>query len=57
MGLAYTILATTIFTIQLIYCSAKGLNNLRHLLARGQGSDERRKSAEMNKTHIVKMSS
>jgi hypothetical protein len=44
MGLAYTILATT-------------MNSLRHLLNRGQGGEERRKSIDMTKTHIVKMSS
>jgi hypothetical protein len=50
IGMAYTILATTLFTVELIYCSAKGLNNLRHLLARGAGGEERRKSAETKKT-------
>ena len=42
MGLCYTILATTLFTIELICCSAKGLNTLRHLMARGQGAPEKR---------------
>ena len=45
MGLGYTILATTLFTIELICCSAKGLNALRHLLARGQGAPEKRGAA------------
>ena len=57
IGIAYTILATTLFTVELVYCGAKGLSNLRHLLARGQGGEERRKSAEGNKSHFVKMSS
>ena len=46
IGIVYTILATTLFTVQLVYCSAKGLNNMRHLLARGSGGEERRKSAD-----------
>ncbi len=45
MGLGYTILATTLFTIELICCSAKGLSALRHLLARGQGAPEKRGAA------------
>jgi hypothetical protein len=44
IGIAYTILATTFFTIELIYCAVKGVTNLRHLLARGQGGPERRAS-------------
>jgi hypothetical protein len=56
IGIVYTILATTLFTVELVYFSAKGLNNLRHLVARGQG-EERRKSADGNKSHFVKMSS
>jgi uncharacterized membrane protein YbaN (DUF454 family) len=55
IGIVYTILATTLFTVQLVYCSAKGLNNLRHLLARGSGGEERRKSAERNKTNFFKL--
>ena len=46
IGIAYTILATTFFTIELIYCAVKGVNNLRHLLARGQGGPERRGASE-----------
>lgn len=57
IGVAYTILATSLFTVELIYCSAKGLNNLRHLLARGQGGEERRKSMDRNKNPLVKMPS
>jgi hypothetical protein len=56
IGIAYTILATTIFTIELVYCGAKGLGALRHLIARGQGGDERRKS-ELNKRQIIKLQS
>jgi hypothetical protein len=54
IGVAYTILATAIFTIELIYCSAKGLGALRHLLSRGQGGEERRKS-ELTKRQIIKL--
>jgi hypothetical protein len=57
IGMAYTILATTIFTVELIYCSAKGLSSLRHLLARGQGAPERRGSADASKRHVVKLPS
>jgi hypothetical protein len=56
IGLAYTILATSIFTIELIYCAAKGLNALRHLLHRGQGGDEKRKG-ELTKRQIIKLQS
>jgi hypothetical protein len=55
IGMAYTILATSIFTIEVIYCSVKGMNALRHLLARGQGGEERRKSADPNKRPIIKL--
>jgi hypothetical protein len=55
IGIAYTILATTLFTVELIYCSAKGLNNLRHLLARGQGGEERRAPTSPEKRQLVKM--
>jgi hypothetical protein len=57
IGITYTILATTLFTAELVYCSAKGLNNLRHLLARGQGGPERRKTVDGNKSQLVKMPS
>ena len=55
IGIAYTILATTFFTIELIYCAVKGVSNLRHLLARGQGGPERRGSGE--KRTVLKISS
>lgn len=57
IGVAYVILATALFTVELIYCSVKGLNNLRHLLSRGQNGEERRKSIiDRNKsTALVKM--
>ena len=51
IGIAYVILATTLFTVELIYCAAKGLNSLRHLLARGQSGAERRKSVEGKFVH------
>jgi len=56
IGLAYVILATSIFTIELIYCAAKGLGALRHLLHRGQGGEERRKG-ELTKRQIIKLQS
>ena len=46
IGLAYTILATTVFTLEVIYCSAKGIGTLRHLLERGQGGEEQRRDAK-----------
>jgi len=46
IGMAYTILATTVFTLEVIYCCAKGISTLRHHLARGQGAEERRKDAK-----------
>jgi hypothetical protein len=57
IGIAYVILATTLFTVELIYCSAKGLNNLRHLLARGAGGEERRKPAvaDAKKSPLLKI--
>jgi hypothetical protein len=58
IGIAYTILATTFFTIELIYCAVKGVNNLRHLLARGQGGPERRgASTEKNEKKLLKITS
>ena len=56
IGIAYTILATTFFTIELIYCAVKGVHNLRHLLARGQGGPERRGASEKEKK-LLKISS
>jgi uncharacterized membrane protein YbaN (DUF454 family) len=56
IGIAYTVLATTLFTVEVIYCSAKGLNNLRHLLARGQGGEEKRRS-QGTKSPLVKINS
>jgi len=56
IGIAYTVLATTLFTVEVIYCSAKGLNNLRHLLARGQGGEEKRKS-QGAKSSLLKINS
>jgi hypothetical protein len=46
IGIAYTVLATTFFTVELAYCAVKGVKNLRHLLARGQGAPERRGGSE-----------
>ena len=57
IGIAYTVLATTLFTVEVIYCSAKGLNNLRHLLARGQGGEERRKPQGGAKSALLKINS
>lgn len=58
IGIGYTILATTFFTIELAYCTVKGVNNLRHLLNRGQGAPERRGSPESSsKKNIMKLSS
>jgi hypothetical protein len=54
IGIAYTVLATTFFTIELAYCAVKGVKNLRHLLARGQGAPERRGSEKKN---LLKISS
>jgi hypothetical protein len=56
IGYTYTILATTFFTVELVYCTVKGVNNLRHLLYRGQGAPERRNSGE-NKKNIMKITS
>ena len=54
IGIAYTVLATTFFTVELVYCAVKGVKNLRHLLARGQGAPERRSSEKKN---LLKISS
>jgi hypothetical protein len=56
IGIGYVILATTVFTVELAYCSVKGVGSLRHLLRRGQGGEERRKSERM-KSPLVKMPS
>jgi uncharacterized membrane protein YbaN (DUF454 family) len=56
IGIAYTVLATTLFTVEVVYCSAKGLNNLRHLLARGQNGEEKRKS-QGGKSSLLKINS
>ena len=39
IGVCYTILATTIFTAQLIYCCMMGVNNLRRWITRGQAEE------------------
>jgi hypothetical protein len=57
IGVGYVILATAVFTVELVYCSIKGVNNLRHLLDRGAGGEERRKSADRNKAPLVKIPS
>jgi hypothetical protein len=57
IGIGYTILATTFFTIELAYCTVKGVNNLRHLLNRGGGAPEKRGSSEPSKKNIMKLSS
>jgi hypothetical protein len=53
IGIAYTILATTFFTIELAYCAVKGVNNLRHLLSRGSGAPERRGDSKKNVMRIT----
>lgn len=60
IGIGYVILATAVFTFEFIYCAIKGVNNLRHYVARGQGGEEKRGSGaagESNKRHVMKMSS
>jgi len=63
IGLAYTILATTVFTLELIYCTFKGINTMRHFIQRGQGTDERRKETgkkvqrSTNSNHLIKLQS
>ena len=42
IGFGYTILATAIFTVEVIYCAAKGVKVLKHFVERGQGGPERR---------------
>jgi hypothetical protein len=39
IGVAYAILATTVFTAQLIYCCVKGLSNIQRLIERGQAEE------------------
>ena len=36
IGVAYAILATTLFTVQLVYFCTRGVNTLQRLVARGQ---------------------
>jgi hypothetical protein len=57
IGLGYTILATSIFTIELVYCAVRGIGALRHLLARGQGGPEKRKGDVDKKQGIFKAQS
>lgn len=45
IGFGYTILATVVFTVQVIYCAAKGVSVLWHFVERGRGGPERRGSA------------
>jgi hypothetical protein len=55
------ILATAVFTAEVIYCSLKGFGVVRHFVARGQGAPERRRSAIKASTDadkkIIKISS
>jgi hypothetical protein len=55
IGIAYTVLATTFFTVELAYCAVKGVRNLRHYVARGQGAPERRGSSD--KKNLLKITS
>jgi hypothetical protein len=61
IGFGYTVLATLVFTVQVIYCAAKGFGVLRHFVERGRGGPERRVSANMpvetNKRSVIKISS
>jgi hypothetical protein len=63
IGIAYVILATALFTLELVYCSVKGIGTLRHLLDRGSGGPERRGSGSASadnskqQKNVVKLSS
>ena len=48
IGFGYTILATVVFTAEVIYCAAKGVGLLRHYMERGRGGPEKRASATMS---------
>jgi len=53
IGVGYTILATTVFTAQLIYCFMKGVSNIRHLIARAQAE----KSLDLERAASIKANS
>jgi hypothetical protein len=57
IGIGYVILATAVFTLELVYCAVKGVSALRHLLSRGQGAPERRGAGDTGKRHLVKLPS
>ena len=57
IGIGYVILATAVFTLELVYCAVKGVSALRHLLARGQGAPERRGVGDTSKRHLMKLQS
>ena len=39
IGVAYTILATSLFTVEVIYFCVRALGHLRRLIARGQAEE------------------
>ena len=62
VGFGYTVLATLVFTAQVIYCAAKGVSVLRHYVARGRGGPESRAAAPAaadnnSKRSVLKISS
>ena len=64
LGFGYTILATVVFTVEVIYCAVKGVNVLWHFVERGRGGPERRASATTpagmptdTKRNVMKISS
>lgn len=64
IGFGYTILAAVVFTVEVIYCAAKGVSVLRHFVERGRGGAERRASATSatgiptdTKRNVMKISS
>jgi hypothetical protein len=61
VGFGYTILATVVFTVQVIYCAIKGLGVIRHYIERGRGGPDRRaantSSVETSKRPVIKITS
>jgi hypothetical protein len=57
IGIAYTILATALFSAQLVYVCVQGLNHVRRLIERGQAEETLRlRRADSIERELAKVS-
>ncbi|HYR90622.1 MAG TPA: hypothetical protein VE422_41545 [Terriglobia bacterium] len=56
IGVAYTILATAIFTVEVAYFCVRELGNLRRLIARGYAEESQdQERSDINKRRLAKV--